>query len=81
MPPNAATLRRRFLDTLPPDERAAEVTRARKEADHIRVSAWQAPRGPRKKLGASQIGVGMYSGAFAGAEPRKPPIRVRKSKD
>jgi hypothetical protein len=78
MAPNASTIRRRFLDTLDPEARAAEVTRARKEADHIRVAAWQAPRGPRKKLGASQIPIGGYSGQFAGAEPRKPPIRVRK---
>jgi hypothetical protein len=81
MAPNASTIRRRYLDTLDPEARVAEVTRARKAANHHRLSEWQAPRGPKKKLGANQIGVGMYSGAYAGAEPRKPPIRVRPRKD
>jgi hypothetical protein len=67
----AGTLRKRFLDSLPPDERAAEVKRAKLAASHHSVVQWSAPNRPRKKLGANQIPICGVSGAYAGYEPPK----------
>jgi hypothetical protein len=71
----ASTIRKRFLDSLPPDERAAEVKRAHLAADHHSHPAWQPPNRPRKKLGANQIGISGVSGSYAGYEPPKKPNR------
>jgi hypothetical protein len=61
------TLRTRYLNSLSPEQRAIAVMRP-KAAVYETPQTWSAPLKPKRKLHASQIAVGSYSGAFAGAE-------------